>query len=482
MAWIVGDGFDTYSGANPTAVGGLWDAGFGSVNYQPGVRFPPGRYLTPTSIAQTWLQKTFANETTIYIVFAFQLGSALGAAGTGNYIQLLDSGTAQVTIWFQADGSIVLRSGGPAGTVLATYAGAYAGLVAGIWYHFQMRVVIDPTAGSFTVRKNGSGSDSFSATGLNTRGGTANTRVNSVAFVVPGSNSFNNDTFRMDDCLIYSGSGAAPNTWIGDCRAVVLSPAGDIGTPGWTPVPVGIVTTDGTFFSTTQTCPANGGLCGSVMPSRGGMLTKASVMVNAAITGKLKMAIYNGDASNNNPGTLLATSPTEITNPGAGAVVDFLWPTPVYLRSQQSLWFIVIANANVDLRTTSSASPQGHRVSATGTIPYTGGFPATFPTALTQPGGFDFLVQLTYTGNSTQLSEYPPDGDTTYVWSITPGQTDYYAMPSFGVFPAPADVIVGMNTRAYVRKGDATPRQMQTISPPTRPSRPPSCGSTASTR
>jgi hypothetical protein len=87
-----------------------------------------------------------------------------------------------------------------------------------------VKVVINNTTGSITVRKDGATSDTWSATGVNTRGGTASNYANKVG-VVSGSGSAVSSYFN--DLLFYSGSGAAPNTWIGDVRALQLLPNAD---------------------------------------------------------------------------------------------------------------------------------------------------------------------------------------------------------------------------------------------------------------
>jgi hypothetical protein len=157
----------------------------------------------------------------LFAALAHYRTGALSGTTADLGVQFLDGSTAQCTVVFESSGNIVLKSGGATGTVLATYSGAFT---ASTWNHFQVKVVINNTTGSITVRKDGATSDTWSATGVNTRGGTANNYANKVG-VVSGSGSAVSSYFN--DLLFYSGSGAAPNTWIGDVRALQLLPNAD---------------------------------------------------------------------------------------------------------------------------------------------------------------------------------------------------------------------------------------------------------------
>ena len=120
---------------------------------------------------------------------------------------------------FRSDGAILLTSGTPAGTVLATYTGAVT--AQNVWYAFEFEVVVNNTTGSFTVRKNGNNINDFTATGLNTRGGTANNYGNrlQVGQQAVGSN------YVLDD--LFWQSGASTGAWLGDIRCITRMPVSD---------------------------------------------------------------------------------------------------------------------------------------------------------------------------------------------------------------------------------------------------------------
>jgi hypothetical protein len=227
MAWLIGDSFDFYA-ATADAAAGHWDS-VGTSSYvqleTSNTRFSVGRALkggsSGGSANPALIRALGSNEATLFVAVAFCQTAALGGTSQGLTITLRDGATAQCSIVFQSNGDILLRSA-VTGSVLATYAGAFQ---QNVWAHFQFKVTIDNAAGAFTVRKNGATGDSFSAGGLNTRGGTANAYANAVALYFVQIVGV--ITQLIDDLLIYSVGGAAPNDWVGDIRAVQLLPSAD---------------------------------------------------------------------------------------------------------------------------------------------------------------------------------------------------------------------------------------------------------------
>jgi hypothetical protein len=217
MAWIIGDSFDFYSAVADAA--GLWTT-ITAGTISSTTRFGAGRSYQFGNIA-VGLEKSFgSNEATVFCATAFLCAAGSTGAVIVAAILLQDGATTQCSVCFERPGNIVLRSGGITGAVLATYANAFQPTV---WDHFQIKVVIHNTTGAITVRKNGDAGDTWSATGLNTRGGTANNYANAVR--LRSDNAVTSAWF--DDFLCFSGSGAAPNDWVGDIRAVQLLPSAD---------------------------------------------------------------------------------------------------------------------------------------------------------------------------------------------------------------------------------------------------------------
>src|SRR3954471_12801379 len=223
MAYSFGDSFDLYGGGtvdSASGFNGYWDGGSASAFAVTTVlaRFS-GQSLQLNSTAPSVFKNSGQNDAVHHIVVAFYQTASLGTSALGTYFQLSDGATAQCFIVFNRNGTITLTTGGPAGTVLATYASAFT--VASTWYAFEFEVVINNTTGSFKVRKNGNTTEDFTATALNTRGGTANNYANRLTV---GMNS-TVGTQYLDD--LFWKSDASSVAWMGDIRCYVRMPVSD---------------------------------------------------------------------------------------------------------------------------------------------------------------------------------------------------------------------------------------------------------------
>lgn len=226
MAWIIGDSFDLYAAAADLTAGSLWDSQPNPGSLVSG-RFAGSRaYSVQIFSAGLCLTKVSgSNDATHHFVLAFFQNQALSGSTAGLYLELLDGTTPQCTVVFRSDGVILLTSGDASGSVLATYTGAF---LASTWTALEFEITIDASAGALHVRENGSAS--FNATGLNTRPVSTNNYAN--ALHIGTANSINH---VIDDFIWFSTSGAAPNTWVGDMRAVVLRPSADTAQKDFTP-------------------------------------------------------------------------------------------------------------------------------------------------------------------------------------------------------------------------------------------------------
>jgi hypothetical protein len=215
MAWSFGDSFDLYTAGADAAT--YWDTATGTLSLAAG-RFG-GQALQIGSGAPTLVKSSGVNDAVHHIACSFQQTATITGTTLGTTLQLLDGTTAQCSIVFRSDGTILLASGIATGTVLATYAGAFP--LQNTWYHFEFEVVINNTTGSFKVRKNGNSVDDHSATGLNTRGGTANNYANKLSISRNLTVSFH----LVDD--MFWRSDASSGTWLGELRCYTRMPASD---------------------------------------------------------------------------------------------------------------------------------------------------------------------------------------------------------------------------------------------------------------
>src|ERR1041385_3776275 len=206
MAFTFGDSFDFYSTTTGTtdALQGYWDGGSMSVGNN--CLLNTGRFSTSLALASAAsivayvFKNSGSNDAVHHINVAFIQTVGLSSNILGMYIQLLDGSTGQCAIVFRTDGVILLTSGTASGSTLATYTPAFS---SNVWTAFEFEVVINNTTGSFTARKNGNTSADFTATGLNTRGGTSNNYATRLQLGLNSSTTpmNNNSAQKFDDVL-----------------------------------------------------------------------------------------------------------------------------------------------------------------------------------------------------------------------------------------------------------------------------------------
>jgi hypothetical protein len=218
MAWSFGDSFDLYA-TLADAINGYWDSGTATPTLVAG-RFA-GSQAIQFVIGSTNIllaKSSGANDTVHHLAVAFRQTAALSGTSAGANLQLVDGATQQCSIVFRSDGAILLTSGGPLGTTLATYTGAVTAI--NTWYAFEFEVTINNATGSFAVRKNGNTVNDFTATALNTRS-SANNYANKlqIAQAVTVGNQQIDDLFWQSD--------ASSVAWLGDLRCVTRMPVSD---------------------------------------------------------------------------------------------------------------------------------------------------------------------------------------------------------------------------------------------------------------
>jgi len=451
MAWIVADSFDYYS--TQSGQGDLshsvWDSNDGAIGISGVGRFAGSLYAYSTFLGGG-LHKTIpTNESTIFVVFAMYRSGAIPAGSTvWTAFTLRDGSTAQCSICITQGGKIELRVGDKAGAVVASYTGAF---VQDTWTHFQCKVVIHPTAGSFEVRKDGVAVNSFTATGINTRA-TGNSFANGFSFV---SGQQDQNTY-IDDLLVFSGAGAAPNTWVGDCRAICLAPSGDTATKMFVPQPAGAAGALGqsSIIGQQWAVPANT-VCFAgpytISPDKSGSITTLTASNAAAYTGKQKAAIYLSESGA--PTTLLGVS-NEVVNPSSG---NWTWTfaTPVWLGAGCQYFLAILTD------TTSPNIWGGNSAGLQQTgVTYASGFPNPAGT-IVSGGRVPAIGGSTNPGNVTNICEPRATGDTDYVFAYNVNDTDLYDMvnlPSVGI-----QSIIGVVSRILWKKSDAGLRNGQML-------------------
>lgn len=443
MALLMADGFDFYNVIADASVqqgsGNLiWDTTPG-VALSTTTRFGVGLSVVTFNNTTGLLQKTFgSNEATVFLCCAqYFNASTLGASGNGSGWQLYDGSTAQCTIWFENDGAIRLRAGSAVtGTVLAAYTGAFA---AQTWNQFQIEVTINSTTGSIHIRKNGSTSDDFAATGLNTQA-SANAYSNFAQLSTSGSSTQN----IFDDFLLFSASGAVPNTWIGDVRAIQIMVASDPATINFLPIPNTYSYDSGSNGADSSSYAANTIYWTAVVAGRDGKINTATAKLASGFTGHIIAGIYSSGGTNG-PNTLLETS-AAITNPVAGTNT-FTFTTPITVVGGTTYYVALLTDTAFSMDD-SSTSTGTLTPTTSGANPYASGFTVTNPNPVSSARVFVVGFNIT-PANHSQINELREDGDTTYIYDSTVGDEDLYGVAALTSTPAS---IIGVVAKMFCRK------------------------------
>jgi hypothetical protein len=438
MAWSFGDGFDLYA-APADAINGYWDSGATLSNFSLNAgRFSGSRGLGHSGGGCNLVKSSGANDAVHHFVVSFEQTAALGGATQYYYIELLDGATVQCSIVFLAGGNILLQSGAPGGTTLATYTNAFT--AQNTWYGFEFEVVINNTTGRFRARKNGNTVDDFdSGAVLNTRGGTANNYVNKIQIgVINGGGPVQ----VIDD--LFWRSDASSVAWMGDIRCYTRMPASDQSVQ-FSRTPSSTVQTPGVVGGT-QAVSNTVAYYAPVVPLYDGTIGSVTIQFSAGYTGNLKCTLFNGTSTSI---TTIIASATTLSNPSTGTNT-ITFPSPPSVLRGGTYWLGVISD-------TSSGTYQATNLSIGRNVNTSY---AAFPTAniATSQSAVPFTTfTLSLVANYATVSEAQEDGLTSYVYDSTVSHADFYNLGSITPTPSPG-AIVALVTRGYMQKSDAGSR------------------------
>lgn len=434
------DSFDFYASTNDLT--NYWEV------VSPGnIGIQTGRFIGSRSLSIQYnsggadLQKSSGQNDAIHHINVAAYWNQSGLTGTsqGASFTFSDGANNQCTIQFLSNGSIVLLSGGSNGTILSTYANAITASTT--WFSFEMEVVINNTTGSWTVRTNGSPTNSFQATGLNTRAGSTNNYANRIIIWTSTTGSPTNNVW-IDDFIWRSDPTSVP--WLGDMRAYVQMPNTDVQAQFSRNITA--VTTFISTGTTWQNGPgANSVWATPITATYTGTCASISINLVAGVTGHINAALYDNSTNN----VLIATA-TALTNPVTG-IITFTFATPPAVTKGVTYWMAVMGDVAFNVPGQNASNPI-RSVNQS----YASGFPATLTgwSVATQLG-FSYLgITVTPGLNNQFVNEAQQDGLTTYVYSSTVGQNDLYSLPSL---PGTTSVFA-VTTRGFMEKGDAGSR------------------------
>lgn len=441
MAYIFGDSFDYYAAVSDALLG-WWDGGTATNMAIVAGRFTGSQAFSFVNTTGQLFKSSGANDGIHHFIIAVRQTAVLSGTSAGQYIQLQDGTNNQCCIVFRTDGAMLLTSGGPTGTTLATYTGAIS--AQNVWTAFEIEVVIHNTAGSITVRKNGNPSNDFTLGSLNTRAGSTNNYANRILIAQQTVVS----AFHIDDVLWRSDPTSV--AWLGDIRAYQLMPTTDVSAQ-FSKSPT-TLTQPGLGQNTNSAIVANQARYTPFTALYTGTLNTATVNVAVSSTANAKLSLFASTAGA--PGAVIASATTITSGNLNTASTVFTFPSPPTVVAGTQYFIGLDADAASGQWNINNAST----VAFTGTTTYAS-FPVSSPTGLS--GGQNpnnISLSIAPTNNATLVSEAQQDAATTYVYDSTVGHQDFYNIQGLPVTPT---LIFGVNTRGFVAKSDAGTRLSQ---------------------
>ena len=442
MAFLFGDSFDLWGTASDAVLSGsIWDT-FSLTPSSSITRFSYGKAAVTNNGGAGIKQNWTAGNSTNTVYFSVGLYQVTGSHAEA-YLSLKDGSSFQVTIeWDLLNNQILVRTGGTAGTVIATFSSA--GLASAIWHGWQGKIVIDGSVGEVHLRVDGAASDTFSATGLNTKT-TANSYCNGIQVYGVGQSGGN---VYWDDLYVCDSSGSYENTWPGDLRSWYLLPAGAGSNTQFASQPQNQSVVGTTSTSTAHA--ANELWVGAAWAaSYTGTVTGVTLQLSAGFTGNVNVCLYD-NTNSSNAGNVLATA-TAVNNPSAGNVTfTFSSPPSIVKGTSYRIGILTDASANFN----GDASTGAEKKSS---VTY-GSFP-TNPSGFTTSQHSPYCLVTITPSNWFNASEAAQDGDGTYNYDANVGDIDSYAT---GGLPSSPSSITHVQQRMLTCKSDAGARSAQT--------------------
>ena len=457
MALIYIDGFDKYgpTGQNAptiaTLMGQRYTMGSAACTIVASLNSISGYACSFSGGTNASITKGFgANYSPIMGGMRFQVPT-LGTSVVP--LSLMKGSTAQCSITVATDGSVSLRTGGRAGTALATSAAAT--IAAGSTHTLAWNITIGSSA-AYTVYLDGV--SLLSGTG-NTRGDATNN--NCDGFQILGLNAAN---LIIDDLFFNDNTGSYNNAVILTNPVVVTqSPNSDSQTQ-WTNagnvlVPAGLAQTGvGNVSSTTNAPGANQLALIKVTPAANCTLNSVYLLPGASsATAKFKAVLYSDSAGA--PNTLTATG-NEITGATSGTALNLTFASGQNLTGGTSYWIGYITDTSVALSQYDATTNLGQKKSNT----YGSGAPAGPLSGMTT-GVPSWEIWGACTGSTVDyqsVAQNPaggagPSADQGTITSSTVNNEDLFGFPAL---PVAVNTVYGMQVNVLAKKSDAGSRTM----------------------
>lgn len=376
---------------------------------------------------------------------AFFYGQRLALSGT-NYIGFWDASVIeQFHLSFNGTTGVITALRG-ATTLGASAPGAMP--IAG-WQYVEVGAVISTTAGSVTVRVNGS--VVLAVTGVNTQNSTASNIVQNVSW---GYSAFG-QSGSVAHVYFCDDTGPAPwNNFLGDVRVQTIRPISNDAvqfTPALATAATGTAST-----TTSNTAAANTVYYQKIfVGAAGGTLTQADMVLTTAYTGNAHVALYGFNTAGTLPsGAPLAIS-AAVANPAAGTVT-FTFSGGPHLSGGTTYWLALQTDTASNWRQ-NTANPGSSECSQTQA--YTSGFPTT-----PAPGGLGtilFYMDVMFLPTNFDVAALsPPVPATYYNADGNVGDQD-----TFNCAPMSASLtsVLGVHVKVIAAKSDSGARSVETV-------------------
>jgi hypothetical protein len=360
-------------------------------------------------------------------------------------------GNEQFHVSFDISGNLSVWRGG---TQLGSTIAAVANMSGAVWDYYEVSGVIDASAGSVTIRKNGA--QVFTVTGVNTKGSSSSGYVAQVSLSMNRQLTGAGGTY-LKSMHWYWGdnTGSAPwNTWLGDNRVFRNFATGNSSVQ-YTPNPSSYSVTSYSGNGGNFNPGSNNVAYQRIKSGVGGTLTSATITFGSSGTGHIQAAVY-ADTNGLPTGAPIDTSAV-ITNPGSGAQT-FTFSGGKHIQSGTYYWVAILAdfNPSIGYNSTNSSSWYGTQGQS-----YGSGFPtSTVASLVSNSGGIYCQMGVSSPSNYDIANMYPPIPATAYNTDYVVGHEDLFTV---GSIPATLGAVLGIKVSALAAKNDAGLRQLQAV-------------------
>lgn len=327
MALLFCDGFGHYATADMLKKWTQFSGAGQTIHATNGRRAGPCMEITT---AASGIQKTLpAAKATLIVGAAIRLALYSGSP----LFKFLDGATEQINVLANADGTLQVRRGTSAGTLLGTSKPALYNN--NIWQYVEAKVTFADTTGAVEIRVDGV--TVLTLTNIDTAN-TVNFSATAVGLHAPGAN------VDLDDFYVCDSLGTAQNNFLGDVRIDTLFPNAAGTYTQFTPnTAVANYTTVDEAVATVTDWNAT-----ATVGHKDSYALQDHPLAAANIKGaQLNAYMMKGDAGSRQAATLLKNGASEVVGAGVGLVETpgAILSTPHDVAPGGAAWTVALVNS-----------------------------------------------------------------------------------------------------------------------------------------